>query len=201
MGEWETWTTDEFGASHEGSVGVLLADGTVPEPAYLMLTEHGAGRTTRLWHAYDGSSGLRPRAHALRAVCSCGWSGPAYPLDWDSIGERRLGEAALDVAETCEQEWDGHTVEVEKAAVALPEELAELLGRLADGIEELVKDSPLAALRAARLLEVTAERTAYWAAHDARRDLSLADTATGLCLSEDGARELLARFGRWSPYS
>lgn len=32
MGEQETWTTEEFGASHTGSVGVLLADGTVPSP-------------------------------------------------------------------------------------------------------------------------------------------------------------------------
>ncbi|MYR88696.1 hypothetical protein GTY41_28215 [Streptomyces sp. SID685] len=29
-GERETWTTGEFGSSHAGAVGVLLADGTVP---------------------------------------------------------------------------------------------------------------------------------------------------------------------------
>ncbi|MCX4632043.1 hypothetical protein [Streptomyces sp. NBC_01443] len=34
MGERETWTTEEFGTSHEGTVGVLLADGSVPGPAY-----------------------------------------------------------------------------------------------------------------------------------------------------------------------
>ncbi|CAL9635559.1 hypothetical protein SUDANB120_06195 (plasmid) [Streptomyces sp. enrichment culture] len=28
----ETWTTEAYGRSHEGRVGVLLADGTVPEP-------------------------------------------------------------------------------------------------------------------------------------------------------------------------
>ncbi|MFB7126489.1 hypothetical protein [Kitasatospora sp. NPDC056273] len=201
MGERETWTTDEFGASHEGAVGVLLPDGTVPEPAYLILTEHGAGRTTTQWNVYDGSSGLRPRAHMLRAVCSCGWSGAARPLDWDQIGERALSEAALDLAESCEEEWDRHAAEVEESAVALPEELGELLRLLAEGIEKLGNDSPLAALRAARLLEVTAERKAYWPARDARRDLSLKETAAALGLNEDAAQELLARFGRWSPYS
>ncbi|MFE3506209.1 hypothetical protein [Kitasatospora sp. NPDC059160] len=48
---------------------------------------------------------------------------------------------------------------------------------------------------------MTAERTAYWPAHDARRDLGLAATAAALGPDEDGARHLLARFGRWSPYS
>ncbi|MFJ8164195.1 hypothetical protein ACIRBY_25170 [Streptomyces sp. NPDC096136] len=28
----ETWTSDEFGTSHEGRGGVLLADGTAPKP-------------------------------------------------------------------------------------------------------------------------------------------------------------------------
>ncbi|MFB7910803.1 hypothetical protein ACFC1T_30645 [Kitasatospora sp. NPDC056076] len=197
----ETWTTDEFGASHTGSVGVLLAGGTVPKPAYIMMTEHGAGLTTAQWTVYDGHSRLAPRAHALRAVCSCGWSGPEHPLDWGQIGEQRLGEAAAEPADTCEQEWDQHTVEVEKSAVALPEDLAEVLHGLGEAIEKLAQNSPLAALRAARLLEVTAERTAYWPAHDARRDLGLAATAAALGLDEDGARHLLARFGRWSPYS
>ncbi|MFJ6619668.1 hypothetical protein ACIQOW_19080 [Kitasatospora sp. NPDC091335] len=201
MGERETWTTDEFGDSHEGAVGVLLPDGTVPEPAYLILTEHGAGRVTTQWTVYDGSAGLRPRAHALRAVCSCGWTGAARALDWDRFGEQTLGEAAVDLATECEEEWDGHAAEVERSAVALPEEINELLRRLADGIETLGKDSPLAALRAARMLEVTAERTAYWPAHDARRDLSLEETSAALGLNEDGARRLLGRFGRWSPYS
>ncbi|MFJ8476958.1 hypothetical protein [Kitasatospora sp. NPDC094011] len=197
----ETWTTDEFGPSHTGSVGVLLRDGTVPEPAYLMMTEHGSGLTTSQWTVYDGRSGLAPQAHTLRAVCSCGWSGPEHPLDWERIGEQPLGEAAMEPADACEQEWDEHTVEVEKSAVAVPEDVMEQLRRLGDAVERLTKDSPLAALRAARLLEVTAERTAYWAARDARCEVSLAEAAAGLGLNEDGARHLLARFGRWSPYS
>lgn len=36
MGERETWTTKEFDSSHEGAVGVLLADGTVPAPSSLI---------------------------------------------------------------------------------------------------------------------------------------------------------------------
>ncbi|MCX5129979.1 hypothetical protein OG898_28345 [Streptomyces sp. NBC_00193] len=30
-GRRETWTTEEFGSSHSGAAGVLLADGTVPD--------------------------------------------------------------------------------------------------------------------------------------------------------------------------
>ncbi|MFI5982502.1 hypothetical protein ACIBEA_16700 [Streptomyces sp. NPDC051555] len=30
----ESWTTEEFGTSHRGRVGVLPEDGSVPEPVY-----------------------------------------------------------------------------------------------------------------------------------------------------------------------
>ncbi len=57
------------------------------------------------------------------------------------------------------RDWDTHTVEVEKSAVVLPDTVTALLSRLE-------KTSPLAALRAARRLEVTAVQVGYWPAHD-----------------------------------
>nr|BFD90987.1 hypothetical protein KitaXyl93_23470 [Kitasatospora sp. Xyl93] len=201
---WETWTTEEFGASHEGSVGVLLPDGTVPKPVYIQTTERGAGETTSQWYVYDGGDHLTykaPRADKLRGVCSCGWTGPSYQLDWDQIGEESLHEAAGEQAAACEQDWDGHAAEVDKSAIALPDDIAELVSLLGEKLETLGQTSPLAALRAARQLEVTAERTAYWPAHDVRRDIGLEQAAAALGLNEDGARSLLGRFGRWSPYS
>jgi hypothetical protein len=72
----ESWTTEEYGRSHEGRVGVLLADGTVPEPVYFDGISV-SGSTVRHWSVYDGSDHpRRSQAHALRAECACG-SGPA----------------------------------------------------------------------------------------------------------------------------
>ncbi|TQF01999.1 hypothetical protein E6W39_06560 [Kitasatospora acidiphila] len=201
MGERETWTTEEFGSSHEGTVGVLLADGTVPEPVTYLLMSGGCGMTVSHWSVYDGRIGLAPRAHALRAVCCCGWTGPEHLLNWDEIGEQALSTAGADAAGTCMEEWGRHTVEVEQSAIALPEAVTDLLERLEAEIEKLEKTAPLVALRAARRLEVTAERVAYWPAHEARHGTSLDEVAAALGLNEDGARQLLARFGNWDPYS
>lgn len=43
-------------------------------------------------------------------------------------------------------------------------------------------------------------QTAYWPAHEARRDAAPGQAAAALGLDESGARTLLARFGHWSPY-
>ncbi|MFJ8429831.1 hypothetical protein ACIQ9P_00875 [Kitasatospora sp. NPDC094019] len=201
MAERETWTTDEFGSSHEGSVGVLLADGTVPGPAFFPMSSGGEGQSTSQWSVYDGFFGLTPKAHALRAECSCGWTGTEHPLDWEQIGEQELRVAARDLAEECETEWwDGHTITVEKSAIAVPEEITDLVRLVAEKIEKLAQRSPLAAVRAARLLEVAAVRTGYWPAHDARAKASPEEAAAALGLNEDDTRHLLARFGNWSPY-
>ncbi|MFF3110958.1 hypothetical protein ACFVSN_17410 [Kitasatospora sp. NPDC057904] len=201
MGERQTWTTPEFGSSHEGAVGVLLADGTVPGPVFFPLSSSAGGQTVSEWSVYDGAFAFVPRAHALRAVCSCGWTGPEHPLDWDDIGEQKLAVAGGDAADRCLEQWDEHTTDVERSAVPLPETVTDLLRRLSEEIQRLGTTSPLAAVRAARQLEVTAERVAYWAAHDARDDASLEQAAGALGLNEDDARHLLARFGGWSPYS
>ena len=141
-----------------------------------------------------------PRAAALRAVCSCGWTGPAHNLDWDQIGDQDLAEAAGGTADTCTQDWDTHTTEVAQSAIPLPETFTDLLAQLVTEIETLAKTSPLAALRAARQLEVTAARTAYWPAHEARQDTTPEQATNALGLNEDTARKLMARFGDWSPY-
>ncbi|MEU7282475.1 hypothetical protein AB0A69_27415 [Streptomyces sp. NPDC045431] len=200
MGERETWTTDEFGASHEGAVGVLLADGTVPAPVLFDTGSGGSGESIAQWSVYDGRITHGPRAAALRAVCSCGWTGTEHTLAWDEIGEQELAEARAGTADACQMDWDAHTTAVEASAVALPEAVTSLLTQLEEEIEKLTKTSPLAALRAARRLEVTAVRLGYWPARDARQETTAEQAAAALGLDEDSARTLLARFGRFSPY-
>nr|QIY92885.1 hypothetical protein HEP87_00915 [Streptomyces sp. S1D4-11] len=63
-----------------------------------------------------------------------------------------------------------YTAEVERSAVPLPESLTALVAQLESEIETLAKSSPLAAVRAARRLEVIATQTAYWPAREARQD-------------------------------
>ncbi|MEU2395013.1 hypothetical protein [Streptomyces sp. NPDC007369] len=67
-------------------------------------------------------------------------------------------------------------------------------------IEQLAKDAPVAAVRAARRLEVIASRVGYTAAHESL-DQDPEQVAVALGLNVDKSRTLLARFGRWSPYS
>ncbi|MER0443594.1 hypothetical protein ABR738_03255 [Streptomyces sp. Edi4] len=201
MSEQETWTTEEFGPSHTGSVGVLLADGTVPPPVHIPTNSGSGGQSVTEWSVYDGGDwGHGPRAAVLRAVCSCGWNGAEHPLDWDEIGDQPLFEAGTRTADLCTRDWDSHAVDVERSATPLPDSVTDLLAQLHAEIEKLSKTSPLAALRAARQLEVTAEDIGYWAAHDARQDATLAQAAAALGLSESETRKLLARFGRWSLY-
>ncbi|MEU0039811.1 hypothetical protein [Streptomyces sp. NPDC006333] len=86
-------------------------------------------------------------------------------------------------------------------AVPLPESCTALLPQLEVEIETLAKAAPLAAVRAARRLEVLATQTAYWPARDAGKDTDPGQAAAALGLDVSGARQLLARFGRSSPYS
>ncbi|WP_241720950.1 hypothetical protein [Streptomyces lydicus] len=152
------------------------------------------------WSVYDGGFAHVPRAAALRAVCSCGWNGPEHELSWDAIGDQELVEAASGTADMCTQDWDAHTAEVEQSAIPLPEPVTTLLTQLEEEIEKLAKTSPLAAVRAARRLKVSAAQVGYWPAHDARRDATPEQAASALGLNEDAARKLMAHFGRWSPF-
>ncbi|MFD8020470.1 hypothetical protein ACFV6G_08600 [Streptomyces lavendulae] len=197
----ETWTTEEFGTSHEGWVGVLLADGSVSGPVFFDSGSATAGQPMTQWSVYDGRSQHIPRAAALRAVCSCAWAGPEHHLDWALIGGEGLEEGGDEQASACERDWDGHTAQVEAGAIPLPESVLVLLERLEEEVERLAKTSPVAAVRAARRMEVAAGRAGYWAARGTRTDLTTTQAAAALGLDERAAVRLLARFGRWSPYS
>ncbi|MFI9065654.1 hypothetical protein ACIGQE_27965 [Streptomyces sp. NPDC053429] len=198
QGARESWVTEEFGSSHRGAVGVLLEDGSVPRPVYFDSGSGSAGRSVSQWSVYDGHRDRVPRAAALRAVCSCGWRGPEQRLDWALIGDRSLVEAGDGQAEVCERDWDGHIADVEATTVVLPESVTVLLERLEEEIDRLTQTSPVAGVRAARRLEVVAERVGYWAARGTRTDLTTVQAAAALGLDESGARRLLSRLGCWS---
>ncbi|MFJ5548723.1 hypothetical protein [Streptomyces sp. NPDC093225] len=198
--ERDVWATDEFGVSHQGAVGVLLADGTVPKPVYFDSASGTGGRSVSQWSVYDGRQG-RPRAAVLRAVCSCGWAGPRHHLDWDVIGGDELAEAGDGQAAACERDWDGHTADVAAKAVPLPEAVTVLLEQLEVEIDKLTATSPVAALRAVRGLEVLAGRLGYWAARGSRSDHDAEQAAAALGLSEREARRLMARLGGWTSHA
>ncbi|MFJ3842261.1 hypothetical protein ACIPY6_43215 [Streptomyces sp. NPDC090054] len=201
MVDQDSWTTEEFGTSHEGWVGVLLAEGSVPAPVYFDSGSGSAGRSVTRWSVYDGRSPRIPRAAVLRAVCSCGWTGPEHRLDRASIAGEILEESGDEQADACERDWDGHTARVEASAIPLPDSVTVLLERLEEEIEKLTRTSPVAAVRAARRLEVMAERVGYWAARGTRADLTTAQAAAALGVDERAAMRLMSRLGRWSPYS
>ncbi|MCX4775426.1 hypothetical protein [Streptomyces sp. NBC_01264] len=200
MSRRETWTTEEFGTSHTGAVEAVLGDGSVPAPVYFDSGSGGGGDTVSQWSVYDGGWPHVPKAAAVRAVCSCGWAGPDHRLDRETIAGRDLAVAGEDQADACDRDWYGHTDDVEATTVPLPETITTLLARLEEEIDKLTKTSPVAAVRAARRLEVTAERVGYWAARGTANDLDTEQAAAQFGLDEDAARKLLARLGRWSPY-
>ncbi|MFE1556132.1 hypothetical protein ACFW6V_14285 [Streptomyces sp. NPDC058734] len=195
----ETWTTEEFGRSHAGSVGVLLPDGTIPPPA---LFDTGSGPDvyeSTHWAVYDGRLPYIPRAAALRGVCSCGWTGPEHPLDWEAIGDQDLEDAADEQADASCQDWDDHTTAVEAATIPLPETVTSLLAQLETEIGKLAETSPLAALRAVRRTQTAIGGVGYWAARYAQQDSTPAQAAAALGLTEKAARRELDRLLRGNP--
>ncbi|MFD8291103.1 hypothetical protein ACFV2B_23165 [Streptomyces lavendulae] len=163
--------TEEFGASYEGAVEVLLAEGTVPASVYFDAGSGTAGRQVSQWSVYDGRPGI-PRAAALRAVCSCGWTGSEQRLDCEAIGGRDFAEAGDGQADACERAWDAHTANVEASTIPLPDTITMLLEQLEEEIDKLAKTSPIAAVRAARRTAIAAERVGYWAARSTLHDLT-----------------------------
>ncbi len=103
------------------------------------------------WSAYDGRA-RRPRAEALRAVCACGWRGAAeYLLDWATFGDRPQYEADVDPSASL-ADWTAHLSVVHEVAVPLPEPWP-LLVEMAERLTVTAEGAPLAALRAAGVLE------------------------------------------------
>lgn len=186
------WTAEEFGASHEGWAGALLADGTEPGPVYL---DPGTGsdfRQTREWWAYSGILN-RPRAAAARAACACGWRGAAqYPIDRAAEEPDSLYEQVI---EGPRGDWERHLDEVEARTVPLPAELAHLLERVEDQLNSLAGQAPVAALKAVAALERVTRSVARDAAYIAEADdLSWESIGTGLGISEKEARSRLTHY-------
>ncbi|MEU3909847.1 hypothetical protein [Streptomyces sp. NPDC029721] len=186
------WTAEEFGASHEGWAGALLADGTEPGPVCLDPGNGSGFRQTREWWAYNGVLN-RPRAAAARAACACGWRGAAhYPIDLGGADPAGLYEQVIDGPR---DDWERHLDEVEARTVPLPAVLADLLERLEDQLNNLAGQAPVAALKAVAALERVTRSVARDAAYIAEADdLSWESIGTGLGISEKEARSRLSHY-------
>ncbi|MFB7178453.1 hypothetical protein ACFCYI_12175 [Streptomyces sp. NPDC056257] len=187
--EWDWWTV-EFGDAHAGAVGVLVGGGE-PGPVYFDVGSGSEVPSTTHWSAYDGRH-RRPRAEALRAVCACGWRGAAeYPLDWQAIGDEPLYEADVDLTGPL-ADWNAHLSLVRDKAIPLPEPLAALLAEITEQLTATATDTPLAALRAAGVLERIATRIGREAAGALGDGGASAETvATGLGTTRSMALVLL----------
>ncbi|MFD7558863.1 hypothetical protein ACFV9E_30555 [Streptomyces sp. NPDC059835] len=103
------------------------------------------------------------------------------------------------MADQCQDDWDRHIHTAGDTTVLLPAELQELLRGVGDAVGTLAKDSPVAAIEAARSLELIAQRTAYEAAHDARGQ-DPAEVAASLGFNLHDTRALLAGFDGWDVF-
>ncbi|MFI2263547.1 hypothetical protein OHU45_37115 [Streptomyces tubercidicus] len=186
------WQSEEFGASHEGMAGAVLADGSEPRPVYLDAGSGSYMHETTQWWAYNGRLS-RPRADYMRGACSCGWRGARhYPIDWDQLNVRRIYE--VDTPGPYE-DWQSHIDEVELRTVPLPVELADLLERLDDQLTVLADQGPLAALKAVAALERTTSRIGREAACAAEADdTSWEAIGQALGLTEKDARSRLTHY-------
>ncbi|MFJ3520423.1 MULTISPECIES: hypothetical protein [unclassified Streptomyces] len=125
-------------------------------------------------------------------MCACGWRGAAeHPLDWDALGDRPLYEADVDLSGPL-ADWNAHLSLVRDKAVPLPEPLAALLVEITEQLTATAEDAPLAALRAADVLERIAARVGREAA-SALCDggVSAEAVATGLGTTRSKALVLL----------
>ncbi|MFD6113774.1 hypothetical protein ACFWG0_27200 [Streptomyces yangpuensis] len=181
-----------LGAAHEGTVGVLLADGNEPGPVYFDVGSGPYMPSSREWHAYDGRRG-RPRAAVLRGTCSCGWRGAAeYPLDWTTLpGDQPLWEADVDLSGPI-ADYEAHLSVIRDGSVPLPTELTELLAELVRRLDVLAVEEPLVALKALADLRYVIARTGKNAAYElADRNLPLLVVATALGTGEAATRTYL----------
>ncbi|MFJ3520439.1 MULTISPECIES: hypothetical protein [unclassified Streptomyces] len=181
-----------LGAAHEGSVGMLLANGSEPGPVYFDVGSGPNMPSSREWHAYDGRHG-RPRAAVLRGSCSCGWRGAAeYPLDWAALpGDQPLYKADIDLSGPI-ADYAAHLSVIREGAVPLPAELTELLAGLVRQLDVLAVKEPLVALKALADLRYVIARTGQDAAYElGARDVPLTVVATALGTSESAARTSL----------
>ncbi len=133
-GERSGWRRDGF-ESYEGMVGVLLADGSEPGPVFFDLGSGSNFYESTSWWDYDGEF-RRPTAVAMRGRCACGWRGTkTYPIDWEKVRENDDPDA-YDTSGPYAQ-WEAHLDAAAGRAVALPEDLAELLGKVREHLDRL----------------------------------------------------------------
>ncbi|MER7826986.1 hypothetical protein ABTX85_31005 [Streptomyces sp. NPDC096097] len=184
-----------LGAAHEGSVGVLLADGTEPGPVYFDVGSGPHVPSSTRWHAYDGRYG-RPRAAVLRGSCSCGWRGAAeYPLDWAALpDDKPLYEVDVDLCGPI-ADYEAHLSVIRDGTVPLPAELTALLTDLVGRLDVLAVEEPLVALKALADLRYVIARTGQDAAYElGALDIPLGQIATALGTSEAAARTYLTDY-------
>ncbi|MGW7440209.1 hypothetical protein [Streptomyces sp. NPDC054849] len=181
-----------MGAAHEGSVGVLLADGSEPGPVYFDVGSGPSMPSSTEWHAYDGRFG-RPRAALLRGSCSCGWRGMAeYPLHWTTLPkDRPLYGADVDLSGPI-KDYDAHLSVIRDAAVQLPAELTGLLTELVRRLNGLAIEEPLVALKALADLRYMIAQVGQDAAGEVvAGEVPLEQVATALGTNETAARGYL----------
>ncbi|MCX4546672.1 hypothetical protein [Streptomyces sp. NBC_01565] len=184
-----------LGAAHEGSVGVLLADGSEPGPVYFDVGSASYVPSSTEWHVYDGRFG-RPRAAVLRGSCTCGWRGMAeYPLDWTTLPSNKpLYEADVDLSGPI-SDYDAHLSVIRDAAVQLPADLTGLLTELVHRLDDLAAKEPLVALKALADLRYVIAQAGQDAAYElAAGDVPIEEVAIALGTSEAAARSYLGSY-------
>ncbi|MFD4573385.1 hypothetical protein ACFWNK_13060 [Streptomyces sp. NPDC058417] len=186
------WTSEEYGESHEGVAGAVLADGSEPKPVFL---DFGSGAAsvveTSEWWAYDGRL-RRPRAAGYRAACACGWRGETRPIDRERLSDDEVDE--LDTSDAY-ADWREHLRAVERRTVPLPAELTHLMGELEKQLLVLTERAPVAALKAVTTLERLLPGIGREAAQAVRDDeLSWESVGTALGVSAERARSLLSGY-------
>ncbi|MFB7512877.1 hypothetical protein [Streptomyces sp. NPDC056144] len=199
-GQPDGWTRDGF-ESHEGTVGVLLADGSEPEPVVFDLGSGATFHESTFWGHYDGLF-RRPKATSMRGRCACGWRGaPTYAIDW----QEALKNDDPDAYDTTGPyaDWEAHLEVVASRAVALPEDLAGLLKQVRERLERLwdAEDTTRAyatMLKACRELEVIAVEAGPEAvrALENEESESTRAIAQALGMTNEAAQTLIGRYRR-----
>ncbi|MEU9998082.1 hypothetical protein [Streptomyces sp. NPDC050848] len=186
------WEREGF-ESHEGTVGVLVADGSEPGPvAFDMGSGSSFYESTSWWH-YNGTM-RRPTATSMRGRCACGWRGEkTFPIDWEQV--RRDDDPDVYDTSGPYEDWAAHMDQVAARQVSLPEDVAGPLRQLRERLDELVDGEPLVALRAVgELEEVITSSGRYAARLISLEDTPVSEVAEALGVTEKVARSRLSRY-------
>ncbi|GHB83620.1 hypothetical protein GCM10010347_63100 [Streptomyces cirratus] len=126
--------------------------------------------------------------------------GEEHTADWAKSHDLPFREDGSDNAHSCQEDWHRHIVHVRDTAPSrcLPSR-KHCSNPSPPRSTNSAGNSPTAALKTARSLEIIAQRTAYWPAQRARTQ-DHAATATALGVNTDEARNswLGSRDGAWT---